>query len=139
MRRKGAELVVDVSSVTPTVLCVDAHETLTACAEQPAREHVVRLPLPAVEVNVVDEPVTRQGDRSQAMHVLEQKSEPHLMKLTLEAPAGSEHTLKVRYNVPAGAATPSVRANGAEMQGDVLKVRAPAGDGYQTMSVSLRW
>jgi hypothetical protein len=137
--RKGAELVVDAASTEPTTLCLAATTTNTPCKEQGALHHFLRLPLPPVEVSLADTVVTRQGMRSQQMHVLEEKREAHSLSLTLEAPGGTEHTLAIRRNERAGALASSLKIEGAELHGDLLQVRAPAGDGYQPMRVTIRW
>ena len=139
MHREGAELSVEAVSTEPTVLCLDAHQEATPCAERASLQHALRLPLPPVEVSVYNEPETRQGDESHAMHILDQQADAHSLRLTLEAPAGSEHTLKLRYNLPAGTSAPAMQIVGGAIHGDLLQIHAPAGTGYQTVAVSLQW
>ena len=101
--------------------------------------HALRLPLPPVEVSFENEAVTRQGMRSQHMHVLDEKRDAQSLVLTLEAPGGTEQTLKVRRNERAGTPESPLKVEGAELHGDLLQIQAPAGEGYQTIRVAIRW
>jgi glycogen debranching enzyme len=93
-----------------------------------------RVPLPAVEVAVSHGLPTR-GSRTSQMKVLQTTSETHSLKLELEGVGGSESVLKVRRND----ARAQVRAEGGGLEGDSLRVRFPAGDGYVKQVVTLRW
>ena len=139
MNREGSELVVDAASIEPTTLCLAAATENTRCKQQAALHHGLRLPLPPVEVSFEGEAVTRQGMRSQHMHVLEEKREAQSLTLTLEAPGGTEQMLKVRRNRSAGGSESPLKVEGAELHGDLLQIHAPAGEGYQTMKVAIRW
>jgi hypothetical protein len=139
MNREGSELVVDAASAEPTTLCLAATSENTACKEQAALHHVLRLPLPPVEVSFEEEAVTRQGMRSQHVHVLEEKRDGQSLTLTLEAPGGTEQTLKVHRNERAGTSASPLKVEGAELHGDLLQIHAPAGEGYQTIRVAIRW
>jgi hypothetical protein len=139
MDRKGPELVIDADSTEATVLCLTAATNNTLCNEPPASHHSLRLPLSAVEVSLGEEAETRQGMQSQHMHVLNEQREAKSLTLTLEAPGGSDQTLKVRRNMDHADKAPSLMVSGGELHGDLLQVHAPSGEGYQTMKVTIRW
>ena len=137
--RKGNELVIDAASTEPATLCLDAAAVNAPCKEQAALHHSLRLPLPPVEVSFEEATVTRQGMRSQHVHVLEEKREAHSLSLSLEAPGGTEQTLKVHRNERAGTSASPLKVEGAELRGDLLQIHTPTGEGYQTMHVTVRW
>jgi hypothetical protein len=139
MHREGAAMMVSAASEEPTVLCLTAEVETAACTEPPARQHLLELPLPAIEVSLYDEPETYQGDQSHALHILDEQRGEHSLTLTVEAPADSTHTLKIRRNVASGAGMASLHVDGGDLQGDLLKLRTPAGKGYQTMKITLGW
>jgi hypothetical protein len=93
----------------------------------------LRLPLPAVEVAIAHGLPTR-GSRTEQMKVLQATAESHSLKLELEGQGGTESMLKLRRNQAV-----LVRAEGAEVHGDVLRVHFPEGAGYQSQVVTLRW
>jgi glycogen debranching enzyme len=137
--RKDSELVVDVSSDVATTLCLSATVADVPCRERPTQHHILRLPLPAVEVSVQQEAATLQGMRSQHMHVLNEQREAHFLILTLEAPGNSEQTFKIRRNEKAGSASSALQVEGGELRGDLLQIHAPLGEGYQKVKVTIRW
>jgi glycogen debranching enzyme len=93
-----------------------------------------RVPLPAVEV-AVSHGLPVRGSRTSQMKVLQVTNEAHSLRLELEGMGGSESVLRVRRN-DAGA---QVRADGGLLEGDALRVRFPAREGYVTQVVTLRW
>jgi hypothetical protein len=92
------------------------------------------VPLPAVEVAVSHGLPTR-GSRTSQMKVLQATNEAHSLRLELEGVGGSESVLRVRRND----AKVQVRAEGGVLEGDSMRVRFPAGVGYVTQVVTLRW
>jgi hypothetical protein len=67
------------------------------------------------------------------LKVVGEQREANRYQLEFEAPGGSECGLPVRFN------RPGVRVSGAELAGSNLRVRFPAGDGYQRTSVTFTW
>jgi hypothetical protein len=94
----------------------------------------VRVLLPAVEV-AIPHGLPARGSRTSQMKVLQMTADAHSLRLEVEAPGGSEATLRLRRNDPAI----RVRGEGATIDGDTLRLRFPAGDGYQPLIVTLRW
>ena len=102
-----------------------------------AKDGVLRVPVPAVEVSVPFA-LPARGERTHGLKVLNEVSDAHTLKLELEAPAGSAAELKVVRH--AGAT--KVRAEGAALEGDVLKVTFPTKEGadvYVAQTVTLHW
>ena len=95
-----------------------------------ARE--LTLPLREVEVGVPGE-LPLPGSRTAQLKAVGERRDAHRYELELEAPAGSEVRLAVRLN------RDGVRVSGAELAGTTMRVKFPAGDGYQRMSVVFTW
>jgi glycogen debranching enzyme len=95
---------------------------------------VLRVPLPAFEVSI-GHGLPLPGARTAQMKVLEEMTDAHSLRLELEGMAGSESVLRLRRND--GAAR--VQVEGAELQADTLHVHFPAGSGYVSQTVTLRW
>jgi glycogen debranching enzyme len=95
-----------------------------------ARE--LALPLPEVEVGVPGE-LPLPGSRTAQLKAVGERRDAHRYELELEAPGGSEVRLAVRLN------RNGVRVSGAELAGTTMRVRFPAGDGYQRTSVVFTW
>jgi hypothetical protein len=95
---------------------------------------VLRVPLPAFEVSI-GHGLPLPGARTEQMKVLEETADAHSLRLELEGMAGSESVLRLRRND--GAA--QVKVEGAELQADTLHVHFPAGSGYVSQTVTLRW
>ena len=91
-----------------------------------------RVALPAVEM-AIPHGLPLRGSRTTQMKVLQATSEAHSLRLELEGVGGTEAVLKLRRN-----AAVTVRAEGAAVEGDSLRVRF-GGEGYQTQVVTLRW
>jgi HSP20 family molecular chaperone IbpA len=62
-----------------------------------------------------------------------ERRDAHRYELELEAPGGSEVRLAVRVN------RNGVKVSGAELAGTTMRVKFPAGDGYQRTSVVFTW
>ena len=92
------------------------------------------LPLPGVTVSL-GHGLPLPGRRTAQMKVLSEVREARALKLELEAPAGCEQVLKVVRNGPG--VRPAVA--GAELKGEDVVVRFPAGVGYQRQAVTLTW
>lgn len=135
--RRGNELVVDASASAPTVLCLSATSESSPCTQEPVLHHILRLPLPPVEVSF-DDADAREGMPSQHMHVLGEQRKDRTLTLTLEAPAGTTQFLHIRRNLKAGTLL-NLRAKGGELRGDLLTVHAHMGEGYQVFQTSIQW
>jgi glycogen debranching enzyme len=95
---------------------------------------VLRVPLPAVEVSV-GHGLPLRGSRTGQMKVLSESFSGRSLRLELEGMAGTQQVLKVRRND----ASVTVKAEGAVLAADGLRVSFGAGNGYVTQVVTLRW
>jgi hypothetical protein len=92
----------------------------------------LRVPLPPVEVSIAHA-VPPHGARTSQMKVLQTTYNARWMRLELEGMGGTQSVLRVKKNEGV-----SVRADGAALAGDLLRVTFP-GSGYQTQVVTLSW
>ena len=139
MKRVGAQLEVRATSAAPSTLCL-AQEVHGDCAEKPALEHRLRLPLPAVEIGT-EEVGGVEGSRSSQMKVVEVQSGAHRLTIQAEAPAGSTHRIYIRQNT---AKKLALKAEGGVLEGDEIIVRFPSaghggGTDYVSTTVTLQW
>ena len=135
--RRGGELEVVLKSAEPQVVCVDTEAGFddVDCKEAAAPTHMVRIKLPGVEVGMKDEQL-RPGERTQELKVVSEVYGARELQLKLESPGGTRKELPLRLN---GIPTNAVRVDGARVEGGRLVVEFPAGDGYQSRQVTIRW
>jgi hypothetical protein len=95
---------------------------------------ILRVPLPTVEVSV-KHGLPLRGARTVQMKVLSAKLEGKSLRLELEGTGASDGTLRIRRNDVAV----SVKAEGAALVGDDLRVNFGTGSDYVTRVVTLRW
>ena len=98
----------------------------------------MQIPLPAVEVGLLTDAQTAlplPGASTSEMKIINQQGGPRTLKLTIEAQGGSRQELLLRRNV----ANLKVKIDGAQSDGDRLKILIPAGPGYQRQNVILSW
>ncbi|HEV2576948.1 MAG TPA: hypothetical protein VGU25_07035 [Acidobacteriaceae bacterium] len=95
----------------------------------------MRVPTSVVEVEL-PHGLPLRGARTRGLKVLSETREPRMLKLELEAPAGSAFDLPVHEHSSA-----AVRVEGAEMptQKVLHVVFEASGDQYSTRMVTLRW
>lgn len=134
MTRRGAALEVVARGKKPGVLCL-ARELKGECREAAALEHRMTVPLPEVEVELVTGAPLEFGDVTHQARVVDEAYGAREARLKVEARAGDAVELRVRKN-RAGAV---VKVEGGEIAGDVVKVVAPAGDGWVERDVVVRW
>jgi hypothetical protein len=132
-RQKDRLLVRAQSSTTETFCLVPQ----TATRDQPCHEpasavHELVSPLPAVELEIPSE-LPLPGARTAQLKVLDEKRAPNRYEVVLEAPGGAEYDLPVRINQP------NMQSKGAELAGSKVRVRFPAGEGYQQATVIFSW
>jgi hypothetical protein len=131
--RQGGQLVVRARSAPPQVcLAPQTAPRDRSCDATSAGAHELTLPLPAVEVGVPGE-LPLPGSRTAQLKAVGERRDANRYELALEAPGGSEYSLPVRLN------RNGVRVSGADLAGSTMRVRFPAGDGYQRMSVVFTW
>jgi hypothetical protein len=70
------------------------------------------------------------------MKVLEERYSSNGLSLLLEAPGKSVQEIPLRFN---SARKPNLRVTGAILQGNILRIVFPPGDGYQKQAVDIRW
>ena len=135
--RRGGELEVLIRSAEPQVVCLDTQPAFNDkdCQEAAAPTHSVRVKLPAVEVGLPDEE-PRPGNRTEGMKVVSESYGSREFKLTLESPGGTTKLLPMRLNgIPASA----VRVEGGRLANGRVEVQFPAGAGYTSREVAIRW
>lgn len=127
MSRQGGRLLIRGHSSGPDALCLAAQgQTGAACSAE------LSLALPGVEVELPRER-TEPGAPTSHIKAVDEQWSAHQLVLTLAAPGGSSHDLALRRN--AG----QLRVAGGELLPDRLRVRFPAGSGYQTQVVTITW
>ncbi len=121
-KRDGTTMLVSVETITgaPTHLAGGATS--------------IRVPLPGVEVSIPDG-LPARGARTAQLKVIDEVITAHSLHMELEGIAGSELTLTLFRNE----ASARPRAEGGDIEGDQLHIHFPAGSGYVTQSVTLRW
>jgi len=137
LTRQGPELEVLMKSSTAQVLCIDTQAAFndSDCNEQAAVTHSSRIKLPPIEVGLpTDAPAP--GNRTQGMKVVEESYGPRELRLKLESPEGTRKELPVRLN---GIPISSVRVEGGKLNGDRLAVQFPAGAGFTSQQITIRW
>ncbi|MGA7158626.1 MAG: hypothetical protein WBY53_17400 [Acidobacteriaceae bacterium] len=121
-KREGAAMVVRLQQVSGVAV------TFAGGGE------LMRVPLPAFEV-AIGRGLPQPGARTAQMKVFDETVGAHSLQLELEGLAGTEDVLKVRRN-DAGA---HLRVEGAEVVPEGVRVKFPAGGGYVSQTVTLRW
>jgi len=100
---------------------------------------VLHIPLPAVEVGMIQE-LPSPGSVTQQMKVLDQQATSHSLTLRLAAPAKSTQTLFLRINHK----QPTLRATGAEIPDanaplQKLQIEFGPGAGYVEKEITFSW
>jgi hypothetical protein len=132
--RRGDRIVVRARSASPEIACLVPQSAPRdqPCSEPARVERELALPAPPVELEIHSElPVP--GARTSQLKVVGEHRSDHRLELDFEAPGGSAFDLPVRLNVT------NARSSGAELSGSKLRLRFPAGDGYQRVSVTFIW
>ena len=137
--RHAAALDIDAISATPTGLClVDTAGFFSdrECKVQPALHHRLRVPLPAVEVEVAEPGVPTPGSSTSQVKVVSQQSEPHRLTLRVEGLANTEAHLTLRRNTP----TPPLHIEGATLADSKLTITFQGTpQTWVEQTVAIRW
>jgi hypothetical protein len=128
--RSGDRLTVSAITKQPQVLCLVAGTTAEAPCHASAL--TVSVPLKPVEISI-PAALPLQGSVTAQIKVLDEEYSSRQAKLTFEAQGGSRYELPIRLHH----AGTSVK--GAEVSADNLRLRFPAGAGYQTQTVTFIW
>jgi len=133
-QRAGKQLNVTVSSAEDEVLCLVAGDAPRdrPCAAPASRAHQLSIDLPPVELDI-PHGLPSAGSGTTGLKVTAQSASTERAVFELEAPAGSTYELPLRLH------RNGVRVSGAEVAGERLLVRFPAGNGRQTMAVTFTW
>jgi glycogen debranching enzyme len=102
------------------------------CHEPAALMHELVLPLPAVELGIPAE-LPLPGSRTSQLKVVGERRAANRFEVDFEAPGETQYDLPVRINQP------NMQSKGAELAGAKLRLRFPAGQGYQRVSVIFSW
>ena len=144
-RRKGA-LDVVATSAGATQLCLRAAASLTdaanmECKEASATRHELRLPLPAIEVQLVPGEAPLFGEETRDARVIDERLDAHSLTLSVEALASSTVGFTLRRN-----ADVKLTASGGELRDGKLFVSMPAASEptgtrppFVTQTVTLHW
>ncbi len=137
IERRDGQMELDVSSGTPTVLCLAEALPAAPCTAKPERHHLATRPLPPVEVSLPYVPA-REGARTGAVKLIEEERTGNSLVLTLAAPAASTQTLRLRVN---GRALPHLSVDGGTLSGGDLAVAfdQDATGNYKQKTVAIRW
>ena len=132
--RQKDRLLVRAKSAKPEAFCLVAQ---TAPRDQPCREpaaavHELVLQLPAVELGIPSE-LPLPGARTAQLKVVGEQRTANRYEVVFEAPGGAEYDLPVRINQP------NMQSKGAELAGSKVRIRFPAGEGYQQATVIFSW
>ncbi len=132
--RQKDRLMVRARAATPESFCLVPQ---TAPRDQPCHEpaaaiHELVLPLPAVELSIPTE-LPLPGSGTAQLKVVGERRTANRFEVDFEAPGESQYELPVRINQP------NMQTKGAELAGSKLRLRFPAGSGYQRVSVIFSW
>lgn len=131
--RENGHLVVHARSATPVVLCLVPQDApRDDCRASPGIDHMLELPLAVVELSVPHR-LPLPGSKTTQLKVVSRHWSDNRLEIVLEGRANAVYELPVRLNQP------NVRATGAVLSGNVLRLHFPAGDGYRRCSVSFEW
>ncbi len=121
-KRDGSAMVVSVDTISGPSVRLAGGATFT------------RVPLPGVEVEI-PHGLPLRGARTAQLKVIGEEISARSIRLEIEGMGGSEAALTFVRND--SSAKP--RAEGGDVVGDQLHVHFPAGEGYVTQTIILRW
>ena len=131
--RSGEKLLVRAHSEKASVLCLTGGDlSEKSCDAKPSTVHNVTLALPAVELGLSAK-VPLQGAVTSAMKVLNEETSDSSATFVLSAPGQTVVDLPVRLH------RLHVSAEGGSLNGNMLHVEFPSGDGYQERTVRFTW
>jgi hypothetical protein len=139
VRRRGV-LQVDVSSKTPTQLCLtQVADEGTSCKEGVRTHHSLDIPLPAVEVILPAEDA-QEGSQTKGLKVISQQGDDSSLTLVFDAPRDRPFNIKLRKNRD----LKKLLITGAEPSGDgfvLLPQKALPGstEVYRQVTVHITW
>lgn len=138
LQRTSTALRVTAVSQQPTVLCMREQELGqedAVCREAPAKEHLLNVPLAAVELELQGEGPLDIGEETSRARVIAEKYGAHTVELTVEGRGGDAVEFLVRQNRKA----PLLRSDKGVMQHDRLKLKLPDGAGFVTDTITISW
>jgi hypothetical protein len=131
--RSGDKLVIRARGQKAAVLCLTADDpSQQNCAAKPSVVHTLTLELPTVELGLHAE-APLQGAMTSAVKVINEERRPNSAIFVLSAPANTTVNLSVRVHK----AHPAVE--GGSLNGNILRVDFPGGNGYQEKTVRFTW
>jgi glycogen debranching enzyme len=139
LKRDHDHLLATVRSNRPTVLC--PNKEVEACHDQAASVRTVSLPLPAVEVSLQDQGLPESGSVTSQPRIIDESYEAGHLSLTVEGLGGTSVDLFLRKNVADLRGKPGldIKLEGAEKNGDGLRVTFPQGTGFVSRQVRISW
>ncbi|HMF53887.1 MAG TPA: hypothetical protein VK593_06030, partial [Edaphobacter sp.] len=137
MHRAGPNLEVEVISPKPIKLCLQSSKEFfeaASCSGAEALNHRLRIPLPAVEVEL-EQKSPQPGDRTEQAKFIRQEEGVRSLQLKLEVPRGTTQRLYLRTN----GALRNLKVEGARRDQDWIVVSGDAGNGYSERTVEISW
>jgi glycogen debranching enzyme len=133
MVRSRDHLVITATTSVQAVFCLARQSAEpTDCEHAPRTREQLSIPLPGAEVELPNRLPT-PGSQTSQIKALDETVAANSLTLTLEAPGGSTHVLRLRRNKQIAA------IDGATATADTLTVRFPPGTGYTRQTVRLLW
>jgi hypothetical protein len=143
LKRELDHLQVTVRSPKETVLCLSnqagpAHENCHASA---AVVRTLSVTLPRVEVSLDVQRLPAAGATTSQPRVIEESYSAHELAFTMEGVGGTTAELSVRNNSaqPQRKGTVTFSVDGADLNGDKLKVIFPKGSGFVSQGIRISW
>jgi hypothetical protein len=133
MVRSKQNLVITATAPSPAVFCLARQSAEpTDCEHAPRTREQLSIPLPGAEIELPNRLPT-PGSETCQLKAVDETSGANSLAVTLEAPGGSMHVLRLRRNKPI------VAIEGASATADTLTVNFPPGAGYTRQTVRLLW
>jgi glycogen debranching enzyme len=139
LKRDRDHLLATVHSERPTVLCINSQNE--TCHDRATTTRTISLPLPPVEISLSDQQLPEAGSLTTQPRVIDESYQAKHLSLTLEGLAGTTVDLFLRKNManPSAKDAANLKIDGAEKNGDKLRVTFPQGSGFVSQKVLLSW
>ena len=136
-RREGGVMRVTATGAGPTVLCLVAADAVGEdCRAPAAATHTLAVPLPGLEVSLVEQGMPLPGAATMRPHVVAETYGARETAVVVEGMAGTEVVLRLRLN---GAGARGARTADGEIRDGELRVRMPAGEGWVRKTAKVGW
>jgi glycogen debranching enzyme len=130
--RRNGELLIQAKSAEGQQFCLSSTRPSAPCPVAAARTHELRLPMPAVEIEVPAE-LAEPGSRTQQLKVIAERRQDRSTAITFSASGNQRYELPVRFN------RSGITVDGARLSGDKLLIESSGIPGFRTQTVTFRW